>query len=84
MMKLIQPAFLLGVIFLLAIGGAVGENRFNVLTFADDPRVSNLDSFYIDLDNFGAINMLDITYLIDYLYKAGPEPVCSQAKGSRE
>jgi hypothetical protein len=27
-----------------------------------------------DADNSGAINLLDATYLVNYLYKEGPEP----------
>jgi uncharacterized protein (TIGR02145 family) len=30
-----------------------------------------------DVDNSGAINILDITYLINYVYKEGPIPNCS-------
>ncbi|MEW5924118.1 MAG: FISUMP domain-containing protein [Candidatus Zixiibacteriota bacterium] len=29
-----------------------------------------------DVNNSGAINLLDVTYLISYLYKSGPEPNC--------
>jgi hypothetical protein len=29
-----------------------------------------------DADNNGVLNILDVTYIINYLYKNGPEPVC--------
>lgn len=29
-----------------------------------------------DVNNSGAVNLLDISYLINYLYKGGPEPDC--------
>jgi hypothetical protein len=29
-----------------------------------------------DVNNSGTINILDITYLINYVYKGGPEPDC--------
>jgi len=29
-----------------------------------------------DVDNSGTINILDVTYLINYLYKSGPDPDC--------
>jgi len=29
-----------------------------------------------DANNNGAVNILDVTYLINYLYKSGPAPVC--------
>lgn len=29
-----------------------------------------------DIDGSDAVNLLDVTYLINYLYKGGPEPVC--------
>lgn len=35
-----------------------------------------------DVDNSGAINILDITYLISYLYKGGPEPDCGPETGT--
>jgi len=29
-----------------------------------------------DPDGSGLINILDVTYLVNYLYKSGPEPIC--------
>ena len=29
-----------------------------------------------DIDGSGSINILDVTYLVNYLYKDGPEPIC--------
>jgi hypothetical protein len=29
-----------------------------------------------NVNNDDSINLLDVTYLIDYLYKSGPEPKC--------
>jgi uncharacterized protein (TIGR02145 family) len=35
-----------------------------------------------DVDNSGSINLLDITYLIAYVYKGGPEPNCGPETGT--
>jgi len=35
-------------------GTTLARNRFNVYTFHDDDQISNLDSFYVWLDRFGA------------------------------
>jgi uncharacterized protein (TIGR02145 family) len=35
-----------------------------------------------DVNNSGSINILDITYLINYLYKGGPEPDCGETTGT--
>jgi len=35
-----------------------------------------------DVDNSGTINILDVTYLINYLYRGGPEPDCGPETGT--
>jgi len=35
-----------------------------------------------DVNNSGGINILDITYLINYLYKGGPQPDCGPETGT--
>jgi uncharacterized protein (TIGR02145 family) len=35
-----------------------------------------------DVNNSGTINILDITYLINYVYKGGPEPDCGPETGT--
>jgi len=35
-----------------------------------------------DVNNSGAVNLLDITYLINYLYKEGPAPDCGPETGT--
>jgi uncharacterized protein (TIGR02145 family) len=35
-----------------------------------------------DVNNSGSINILDITYLINYVYKGGPEPDCGETTGT--
>jgi len=50
----------------------------------DPTRISQFDFYsggiatylFGDADNNEAINILDVTYLISYLYKGGPAPVC--------
>lgn len=59
-------------------GTAWVENRPQIFTwpaFNDDECVSCCDLPGDASDN-GAVNILDITFLIAYLYKGGPEPNC--------
>ena len=42
--------------------------------FGDEPGCCDLAG---DSNNNGAVNILDVTYTINYLYKGGPPPVCN-------
>jgi len=35
-----------------------------------------------DVNNSGGVNLLDVSYLINYLYKSGPEPDCGETTGT--
>ena len=35
-----------------------------------------------DVNSSGGVNLLDVTYLINYLYKGGPEPDCGETTGT--
>ncbi len=64
-------------------GDANGDSEVNLtdvatliyILYAGDVRPYNLAA--VDFDNSGTINLLDITCLIRYLFKNGPEPECN-------
>ncbi len=64
--------------------GTVDDLRDNVIRAREwaeihtdfNPDCCNIPAHAGDADNNNIVNLLDVTFLINYLYKGGPEPVC--------
>lgn len=60
--------------YLLPMHTTVFQNSESAFFATTDAKALIIDNMCGDINSDDAVNMLDITYLIDYLYCGGPEP----------